>query len=62
MADLQKKPDDWKTADDPSTGAQRSYLATLANEANEDVRVEGLTKAGASKEIERLRDKTGRAR
>ena len=29
---LQKDPDEWKTGDEPMTGAQRSYLDTLARE------------------------------
>jgi hypothetical protein len=61
MADnTRKDPDDWKTGDEPSTGAQRSYLETLASEAHEEVDAEELTKAEASKEIDRLQEKTGR--
>ncbi len=41
------------------TGAQASYLKTLATEAGEDVEGD-LTKAEASKRIEELQDKTGR--
>ena len=54
-----KDPDDWKTGDEPMTGAQRSYLETLASEAEEDVDDE-LTKAEASKKIDDLQQKTGR--
>ncbi|MGC9669540.1 DUF3072 domain-containing protein [Planosporangium sp. 12N6] len=54
-----KDPDDWKTGDEPPTGAQRSYLSTLATEAGEDV-PEDLTKAEASKKIDELQEKTGR--
>jgi hypothetical protein len=54
-----KDPDDWKTGDEPMTGAQRSYLSTLASEANEEVD-ENLTKAEASKKIDELQEKTGR--
>ena len=32
-----KDPDDWKTGEEPMTGAQRSYLSTLASEAGEKV-------------------------
>ena len=32
-----KNPDDWTTGDEPMTGAQRSYLHTLATEAGEEV-------------------------
>lgn len=55
----QKDPDDWKTGGEPMTGAQRSYLETLAAEANEDVE-DDLTKAEAAKRIEELQRKTGR--
>jgi hypothetical protein len=41
------------------TGAQRSYLETLASEAGEE-REEDLTKAEASKKIDELQEKTGR--
>lgn len=56
-----KNPEDWKTGDEPITGAQKSYLHTLASEAHEDVDDE-LTKAEASKKIEELQDKTGRGK
>ena len=56
-----KNPDDWITGDEEMTGAQGSYLQTLAEEANESVEPD-LTKAEASKEIDRLREKTGRGR
>ena len=42
-----KDPDQWKTGDEPMTGAQRSYLNTLASEAGEQVE-QDLTKAEAS--------------
>jgi hypothetical protein len=54
-----KDPEDWATGDEPMTGAQRSYLQTLAREAGEDV-PEDLTKADASKRIDALQDRTGR--
>jgi hypothetical protein len=54
-----KDPDDWKTGDEPITGAQKSYLQTLADEAGEEVDL-NLTKAEASKRIEELQRKTGR--
>ena len=56
-----KDPDDWKTGDEPMTGAQRSYLETLASEAGESAD-EDLTKAEASKKIDELQDKTGRGK
>ena len=54
-----KDPDDWVTGDEEMTGAQRSYLQTLAEEAGEDVDL-NLTKAEASKLIDELQQKTGR--
>lgn len=54
-----KDPDNWVTGDEPMTGAQRSYLHTLAEEAGEEVDDE-LTKAEASKRIDELQEKTGR--
>lgn len=39
--------------DEPATGAQLSYLQTLAEEAGEDV-PDGMTKAEASEMIDRL--------
>ena len=54
-----KDPDNWVTGDEPLTGAQRSYLHTLAEEAGEEVD-DALTKAEASKLIDELQEKTGR--
>jgi len=54
-----KDPDNWTTGDEPMTGAQRSYLTTLSEEAKEEFD-ENLTKAEASKRIEELQQKTGR--
>jgi len=56
-----KNPYDWITGDEEMTGAQDSYLQTLVDEAHESVEPD-LTKAEASKEIDRLRAKTGRGR
>jgi len=54
-----KDPDDWVTGDEEMTGAQRSYLQTLAEEAGEEIHL-NLTKAEASKRIDELQQKTGR--
>ena len=54
-----KDPDNWTTGDEPMTGAQRSYLSTLSEEAHEEFD-ENLTKAEASKRIDELQAKTGR--
>ncbi|MCW2832276.1 MAG: hypothetical protein JWN68_229 [Nocardioides sp.] len=55
----EKDPSDWTTGDEPMTGAQRSYLDTLAREAGETLSAE-LTKAEASEHIDRLQSQTGR--
>ena len=57
----QKDPDEWVTGDESMTGAQASYLKTLADEAVEQFD-ETLTKAEASKRIEELQERTGRGR
>ncbi len=54
-----KDPDEWTTGDEPMTGAQRSYLKTLSDEAGEEFD-ENLSKAEASKRIDELQQKTGR--
>ncbi|HEV8453691.1 MAG TPA: DUF3072 domain-containing protein [Gemmatimonadales bacterium] len=54
-----KDPDEWTTGEEPMTGAQESYLHTLATEAREEVEPD-LTKAEASKRIDELQQKTGR--
>ncbi len=55
----EKDPEEWVTGDEPMTGPQASYLATLAREAGEPV-PEELTKAEASQRIEELQEETGR--
>ena len=55
----EKDPSDWVTGGEPATGAQKSYLSTLARQAGEDV-PEELTKADASKKIDELKEETGR--
>ena len=54
-----KDPDNWTTGDEPMTGAQRSYVHTLAEEAGEELD-DDMTKAEASKKIDELQHKTGR--
>jgi hypothetical protein len=54
-----KDPEEWTTGDEPLTGAQESYLNTLAQEAGESV-PPGLTKADASRKIDELQQRTGR--
>lgn len=60
-SNMEKDPDQWVTGDEPMTGAQKSYLKTLSEEAKEDVD-ESLTKAEASKKIDELQEKTGRGK
>ncbi len=56
---VEKDPSDWVTGDEPMTGAQKSYLKTLSDQAGEEFD-ESLSKADASKRIDELQDKTGR--
>jgi len=60
-SNMEKDPDDWTTGDEPMTGAQRSYLKTLSEEAKVELD-ENLTKAEASKRIDELQDITGRGK
>ena len=54
-----KPPEDWTTGDEPMTGAQRSYLKTLCEEAKVEFD-DSLTKAQASVRIDELQEMTGR--
>jgi len=54
-----KDPADWTTGNEQMTGAQQSYLQTLAQEAGVEIDP-GMTKAEASKKIEELQKMTGR--
>lgn len=58
-SNVEKDPNEWVTGDEPMTGAQKSYLKTLSDQAGEDFD-ESLSKADASKRIDELQDKTGR--
>ena len=51
----EKDPSDWVTGDEPATGAQKSYLETLARQSDEDVDPDQLTKAEASQKIDDLK-------
>ena len=55
----EKDPSDWVTGDEPMTGAQRSYLDTLARQAGEEIPAD-ISKAEASEQIDRLRKETGK--
>jgi Protein of unknown function (DUF3072) len=55
---MEKDPDEWVSGDEPMTGAQASYLKTLAEQALElDAFDPSLTKAEASKRIDALKAK-----
>ncbi|KPH07047.1 DUF3072 domain-containing protein (plasmid) [Rhizobium acidisoli] len=55
-SNTQKDPDDWVSGDEPMTGAQRSYLKTLSEQAHKpDAYADSLTKAEASKRIDELK-------
>ncbi len=55
-----KDPDNWTTGGEPMTGAQKSYLATLCEEAKVELPSDETTKADASKMIDELKQKLGR--
>ena len=58
-SNTEKDPAEWTTGDEPMTGAQKSYLKTLSDEAKEPFD-DTLTKADASRRIDELQKKTGR--
>jgi 3-methyladenine DNA glycosylase/8-oxoguanine DNA glycosylase len=55
-----KDPKDWVTGDEPMTGPQKSYLQTLACEADREVDLDALSKADASQLIDELQAVSGR--
>ena len=59
QGNMEKDPGDWVTGDEPMTGAQRSYLKTLCEEAKQPFD-ENLSKAQASKRIDELQAIAGR--
>ena len=61
QSNMEKDPKDWVTGDEPMTGAQRSYLKTLCEEARVEFD-DSLSKAEASKRIDELQEKTGRGK
>jgi Protein of unknown function (DUF3072) len=58
---LEKDPDEWVSGSEPMTGAQASYLETLARQTDTAVPAD-LSKADASKLIDELRGKAGLAK
>ena len=62
-SNTQKEPEDWVSGDEPMTGAQASYLKTLAEQARQPFNFRpDLTKAEASKLIDQMRAKAGLSR
>jgi hypothetical protein len=60
QANMEKKPEEWVSGDDPMTGAEASYLKTLCEQAGEpEAFDESLTKAEASKRIDELKQELG---
>ena len=59
QSNMEKDPEDWVTGDEPMTGAQRSYLKTLCEEAKVEFD-DRLSKAEASRRIDELQQRTGR--
>jgi hypothetical protein len=58
--EVERDPENWKTGDEPMTEAQKSYLMTLATEADEELPdLEKMTKAEASVKIDELRKENG---
>jgi hypothetical protein len=60
-SNMEKDPDQWVTGEEPMTGAQRSYLKTLSEEAKVPFD-DRLTKAEASKRIDELQANPGRGK
>jgi hypothetical protein len=58
-SNVEKDPSEWVTGDEPMTGAQKSYLKTLSDQAGVPFD-ESLNKADASKRIDELQEQTGR--
>ncbi len=59
-SNTEKDPDDWVSGDEPMTGAQKSYLKTLCEQAhNEESFDDTLSKAEASKRIDELKEQLG---
>ncbi|KQY26636.1 DUF3072 domain-containing protein [Rhizobium sp. Root483D2] len=55
-SNTQKDPDEWVSGNEPMTGAQRSYLKTLSEQAHQpEVYADDLSKAEASKRIDEFK-------
>lgn len=57
-SNTEKDPQNWVSGDDPATGAQKSYLKTLSEQAHQAA-PKPATKAEASKLIDKMKDKAG---
>lgn len=58
-SNTEKDPDTWVSGGDPMTGAQKSYLTTLCEEAKIELPSDEMNKADASKMIDELKQKLG---
>jgi hypothetical protein len=58
-SNTQKDPEDWVSGNDPVTGAQASYLATLCEQAGVPLPSAHINKAEASIMIDELKAKLG---
>jgi hypothetical protein len=58
-SNTEKDPSDWVSGGDPMTGAQKSYLTTLCEEAKVDPPKADMNKGDASKMIDELKQKLG---
>ncbi len=59
-SNAEKDPKNWVTGDEAMTGAQKSYLTTLSEEAKIEAPSDDLTKAEASVKIDKLRKELGK--
>jgi hypothetical protein len=59
-SNAEKDPANWVSGNEPITGAQASYLATLCEEAGVALPIGDLTKADASRQIDEMKAKLGR--
>ncbi|WP_370326112.1 DUF3072 domain-containing protein [Euzebya sp.] len=58
-SNTEKDPAQWVSGDEPMTGAQQSYLTTLAEETGREIPAD-LTKAQASELIDELQAQSDR--
>lgn len=58
-SNVEKAAENWVSGDDPMTGAQASYLATLSEQAGTEMPPADLSKAEASQRIDELKSQLG---